>query len=278
MKLTYACFVAALAFSSCTKESLLSPAEQLTTKASASRGAREGADSTTATGTTYTNESSADYDAFFTPRLFSGVPGSLNRTLVGTYDKDYNAFQAIAGVTYTVALSKFNVNNPYLQTVRLVGYLPNVVPLFRTSDGILSAQFTATQSVVHTIVVEDQNSDTNFGNSLGDYTITVTSNGPVQQTFHLSSLTLSAASVKGGTSLTGTVGLSGPAPAGGVSVALTSHSSGVGVPSTVVVPAGSTNQPFTITTTTPARSSQLAAVVAKYNDRTLGVNFTITRR
>src|SRR5438874_294969 len=66
----------------------------------------------------------------------------------------------------------------------------------------------------------------------------------------LSSVTLAAASVVGGNSVSGTVFLSSPAPAGGVSVTL-STSSLIARPQPVVtVPAGSSSASFTVATST----------------------------
>src|SRR5437868_3016737 len=63
----------------------------------------------------------------------------------------------------------------------------------------------------------------------------------------VSSLTLNPTSVTGGTqSSTGTVTLSGPAPAGGAQVTLSSSNAAASVPSTVTVPAASTTATFTI--------------------------------
>lgn len=68
--------------------------------------------------------------------------------------------------------------------------------------------------------------------------------GPVT----LSTLTLNPASVTGGNSSQGTVTLSGAAPSGGVSVALSDNSAAANVPASVNVPAGATSATFTVTT------------------------------
>ncbi len=65
----------------------------------------------------------------------------------------------------------------------------------------------------------------------------------------LSTVTLSPTSVIGGTSSTGTVRLTGPAPAAGVVVTLSSSNTvAAQVPATVTVPGGATTATFTITT------------------------------
>jgi hypothetical protein len=63
------------------------------------------------------------------------------------------------------------------------------------------------------------------------------------------SVTLNPSTVTGGTSSQGTVTLTGPAPAGGAVVGLTSSNSDVATPPpTVIVPAGATSAKFTVTT------------------------------
>src|SRR5436853_455355 len=70
-----------------------------------------------------------------------------------------------------------------------------------------------------------------------------------------SSLTLNPTSVVGGVqSSTGTVTLSGPAPAGGAQVMLSSSNGAASVSSSVTVPAGSSSANFTISTS--ARSEE----------------------
>jgi hypothetical protein len=80
----------------------------------------------------------------------------------------------------------------------------------------------------------------------------------------VSSLTLSPASVIGGMSSTGTVTLSGPAPAGGAQVTLSSNNGAASVPSTVIVPAGATSATFTVNTSIVLISTS-ATISASYN-------------
>jgi trimeric autotransporter adhesin len=64
----------------------------------------------------------------------------------------------------------------------------------------------------------------------------------------IAGLSLAPNPVKGGVNATGTVMLSGPAPAGGFTVNVTSSAAEAVVPATVTVPAGATSVFFTITT------------------------------
>jgi hypothetical protein len=71
----------------------------------------------------------------------------------------------------------------------------------------------------------------------------------------LSALTLNPTSVVGGAqSSIGTVMLSGPAPSGGVQVALSSSNPAASVPSSVTVPAGASGAPFSVSTSAVSAS------------------------
>ena len=72
---------------------------------------------------------------------------------------------------------------------------------------------------------------------------------PDARALGIDSLKVDPALVTGGTSATGTVTLSGAAPAGGVVVSLASSSAAAGVPRSVTVSAGATEAPFSVTTT-----------------------------
>jgi len=93
-------------------------------------------------------------------------------------------------------------------------------------------------------------------------TITLTVTPPPLPT--VSSLTLSPTGVIGGTPSTGTVTLSGPAPAGGAQVALSSNNSAASVPSSVIVPAGATSATFRVNTSIVLISTS-ATISASYN-------------
>jgi LmbE family N-acetylglucosaminyl deacetylase len=96
----------------------------------------------------------------------------------------------------------------------------------------------------------------------GTQTATLTVNPP---TLSLSSVTLSPATVTGGTSTTGTVKLGGAAPAGGAVVTLSSSNSATAtVPASVTVAAGATTATFAITTSAVGSATALT-ISATYN-------------
>ena len=75
----------------------------------------------------------------------------------------------------------------------------------------------------------------------------------------LSTLSLNPASVTGGTSSTGTVTLTAPAPAGGMVVTLASNNTAAAtVPASVTVAAGATSATFTVTTNAVTASTAVA--------------------
>lgn len=102
-------------------------------------------------------------------------------------------------------------------------------------------------------------------------TLSLTSNEGVT----LSSVSVNPTSVTGGTSATGTVILSGAAPAGGVSVALSSDNGSTTVPNTVNVAGGSNTATFTVGTTA-VTSSTSATVTASYGSGSKTAGLTIT--
>ena len=92
----------------------------------------------------------------------------------------------------------------------------------------------------------------------------------------LSSLTLNPISVVGGAqSSTGTVTLSGPAPAGGAQVALASNNGSASVPSSVTVSNGVTSATFTVTTS-PVAASTSASISAAYEGANKSATLTVT--
>lgn len=91
----------------------------------------------------------------------------------------------------------------------------------------------------------------------------------------LESMTITPSSVPGGTNATGTVFLSSPAPAGGISVTLaTSNFSVARVPGIVTVPGGQTSANFTVTTF--AVGNNTAVTITAFFDTTTSANLTVT--
>jgi hypothetical protein len=91
----------------------------------------------------------------------------------------------------------------------------------------------------------------------------------------LQSMTITPTTVRGGTNATGTVFLSSPAPAEGISVTLaTSNLSVASVPGIVNVPGGQTSANFTVTTF--AVGNNTAVTITAFLDTTTSANLTVT--
>ena len=92
----------------------------------------------------------------------------------------------------------------------------------------------------------------------------------------VASLTLNPNSVVGGPlgSSTGTVTLSGPAPAGGAQVVLSSDNGAASLPASVTVPAGSTSASFTVTTTAVLISTS-ATISASYDNTSQSATLSV---
>jgi hypothetical protein len=92
----------------------------------------------------------------------------------------------------------------------------------------------------------------------------------------LQSMTISPASVTGGTGATGTVFLSAPAPAGGINVTLaTSNSSAAQAPGIVNVPGGQSSASYPLTTF--AVSADTAVTITAFFDTTRTATITVLR-
>ena len=91
----------------------------------------------------------------------------------------------------------------------------------------------------------------------------------------LASVSLSPTSVLGGNPSTGTVTLSGPAPAGGAVVTLSSNNPAAQVPASVTVATGSTTATFTVTTS-PVAADMSVTISGTYNSTTQNTSLTVT--
>jgi DnaJ-class molecular chaperone len=90
----------------------------------------------------------------------------------------------------------------------------------------------------------------------------------------LSGVSVSPASVTGGTSATGTVTLSSAAPSGGASVTLSSSGASASVPASVTVAAGATSATFAVTTTSVA-SNTTVTLTATYSGVSRTASLTV---
>ena len=131
--------------------------------------------------------------------------------------------------------------------------------------GVSSTTFTiAGKESSHTYTTGSYASD---GNSYQAASLTVFGDG-------IASVSVAPTSVMGGSGATGTITLTGPAPIGGWLVKLTAGAARVvGVPATVVVPAGATTADFAITTK-PVQTTLTSLVFA--TDGSSGASSSLT--
>jgi Domain of unknown function (DUF4082)/Bacterial Ig-like domain len=160
----------------------------------------------------------------------------------------------------TVTLTRAAPTGGFVVTLSSANSLVAAVPASVTvAAGSTTATFTTTTTPVaaQTAVVVTASA----GNVNRTATLTVT---PPTLTGSGSGVTVSPASVIGGTSSTGTVRLTGPAPTGGAVVSLSSSNTTTAqAPSSVTVAAGATSATFTITTS-PVASNASATITAVY--------------
>jgi peptidoglycan/xylan/chitin deacetylase (PgdA/CDA1 family) len=173
--------------------------------------------------------------------------------------------------------------NPSTGTITLSGPAPagGIVVSLSSSNG-------AAASVPATVTVSGGNASANFpistnpvtsstsvtisavfGGATSSRTLTVNRTA-------LSSISRNPATVVGGNPSTGTVTLTGPAPAAGVVVSLSSSNTSVArVPASVTVPGGSNSANFTITTSA-VTSTRNPTIRATYRSVTRSTTLTVT--
>jgi uncharacterized repeat protein (TIGR03803 family) len=140
-------------------------------------------------------------------------------------------------------------------------------------SGSTSATFTVTTTSVSTALTATITAT--LGSSSQQASLTIT---PASGSVTLSSLTLNPTSVSGGNNSTGTVTLTGAAPSGGASVALSSSNTSVAtVPSSVTVSAGQTSASFTVRTQRVSSNTNVL-ISGTYAGTTQNATLTVTGR
>lgn len=202
---------------------------------------------TTATVTATYNGSSFSAQLTLTPQQ---PPASISLSPIST--------TGTAGATGWVTLQSPAISGGAFITLASSNpAVASVPPWFTISGGTLTGPFTInTTGVTATTNVTISASGANVTVSA---TLTVTpSGGPT-----ISGLSLNPSSVTGGNTSTGTVTMSGPAPAGGAVIGLSSGNTVASVPASVTVAAGATSASFTVTTN-PVPSTIIFNISAAY--------------
>lgn len=136
-------------------------------------------------------------------------------------------------------------------------------------NGIANGTYTVTPNNSGFIFSPSSQGVTVNGNSITGFNFSSSAGGP-----SLSSLVLNPTNLTGGTSSTGTVTLSAPAPSGGVLVTLSDNSSSATTPPSVTVAAGLTTATFTVTTAAVGSITGVT-VTATYNGASAQASLTI---
>ena len=212
------------------------------------------------------------------------VTGSIAVTIWGLYAGASNT--AMLTVTPLATLSSFSLNptsvvggSPATGTVTLSGAAPpgGVAVALSSSNPAVAAvpasMIVPTGATIanFTISTNSVTASTTVTILVGNfYALLTVTPGPV-----LSTINLYPTSVPWGTASTGTVTLSGSAPGGGVTVALSSSNTALATaPASVTVPAGAATANFTVSTT--ACASGAVTISGTYGGVTRSAGLTVT--
>jgi hypothetical protein len=134
------------------------------------------------------------------------------------------------------------------------------------ADGTVGngASYVATTSMDGSSAVFSSNSTNLVANDTNTNTDVFSFANPFLSSPHANFLTLGASQAPGGSQVTGTITLNGPAPTGGATVAVWSNNPTAQPPAEVLVPAGATSASFTIPTTL-VPSETVMTIIASYN-------------
>lgn len=207
-------------------------------------------------------------DALVTPVTTTPVSGTVVSTLRATYGggtvqssiglfplffaTQVSVENVVGGTSFTGTVSLLDPAPAGGTVVRLVS---NNTSLLRPPatvsipEGGTGATFTiATSAVASSVIATIDSGTENDGYHAPRLSVILTPPGGATLPPSLAALTLSPATVLGGSTTTGTVTLTAPAPAGGAVIPLSGSLEGqVVTPPSVTVPAGSTSATFTIT-------------------------------
>lgn len=205
----------------------------------------------------------------------STTPGFLVRGGLATCPAFDNCFPnpSFEPRYFSCGFSDCGYNNASVVLTSLNGFAGTVgLQLLNLPAGVTS------QTATSVTLAKDATTYTNFSLQAastavpGDYLVTVraTSGALVHDAPHLIRIvdqlppplltpTFSPASIRGGTSSTGTVALAGPAPTGGAVVSLLNGNPSVAtVPASVTIPAGQTSATFSVSTASVAATTYVS--------------------
>jgi hypothetical protein len=193
--------------------------------------------------------------------------------------------RAVSSVTLNPSSVTGGVSSTATVTLRSAAPTGNAVVTLASSNAVLAVvpnsvvvpagQTTATFTVntAQVTSVSTVNISATYENVTQSATLTLNPGG-ASTAPTLSGTSLNPGSVVGGSSSTGTVTLSGAAPAGGAIVSLSDNSSATTVPASVTVAAGATSATFAVTTTS-VTTSTTAIISAAFGGVTRTASMTV---
>src|SRR5438105_1542319 len=202
-----------------------------------------------------------------------GWKPSVSAPALASIDAAPNQVVGGAGSTGTVALSSGAPSGGASISLSSGSSAVSVPAQASIAQGSTSATFAIATTAVSTTTSTTLSASYGGTTKTTTFTVTPAPTGP-----SLASLSLNRSSVVGGSAATGTVTLTGAAPNGGASVALSSSNpQSPSVPPNVIVAAGSTSATFTVSTAATKKNT-VATISAVYAGVTKTTTIKITRR
>ncbi|HYE12825.1 MAG TPA: LamG-like jellyroll fold domain-containing protein, partial [Pyrinomonadaceae bacterium] len=192
-----------------------------------------------------------------------------------------NGFVAATGVTMTDTLP---AGLGFVSAATSQGSVTSAPPAGSSGQVVVALgniSVGATATVTITVTANEPGAFTDSATAAGNEADHEPGNNTKKQTttvVTLQKLLLSASTVVGGCQPypTGTVYLTGPAPAGGVTVSLSSTNAGASPQTTVFIPAGALKSAAFAVPTSPVLSVQSGSVRATLGAKTIGRSLTVT--
>jgi len=202
-----------------------------------------------------------------------GWKPSVSAPALASIDAAPNQVVGGAGSTGTVALSSGAPSGGASISLSSGSSAVSVPAQASIAQGSTSATFAIATTAVSTTTSTTLSASYGGTTKTTTFTVAPAPTGP-----SLASLSLNRSSVVGGSAATGTVTLTGAAPNGGASVALSSSNpQSPSVPPNVIVATGSTSATFTVSTAATKKNT-VATISAVYAGVTKTTTIKITRR
>jgi peptidoglycan/xylan/chitin deacetylase (PgdA/CDA1 family) len=226
--------------------------------------------STTATFTITTTAVSASTSATVTA-VYNGTTKTTTLTVSASTSLSSVSLSptTVAGGNSSVGTVKLSAAAPASGTVVALSSSNSAAASVPSSVTVAAGSTTATFTVSTSPVASSTSVTVTATFNTTSKTAKLTVSAPA-----LSSLSLNPTTVKGGNSSQGTITLTGPAPANGIKVSLSSNNSAATVPASVTVPAASSTATFVVSTKTVTASTSVR-ITATYSATSKSATLTV---